>query len=427
MKPSKLKLIVNASQGVQVNVRTRVNSASIRREVYNGRDHIVMPSYTLPSGVIMNRGLYPAGEIDAHYKELEGTLAPLGHPTVDGKFVSAFSPEGINVGHIGAWNRNVKKSGNRVYLEKWLDVEVAGQTEGGRRLIERVEALARGEDVPPIHTSVAVFLTQEPAPEGEKAYDWVAKIEGVDHDAILLDEVGAATPEQGVGLMVNADDARPVANSGALEGESYGDKMNRLSTAVSESFAPGPDDYAYVADFTDTQVVVIRNGGAATLYGYSIEAGKVTFESQGTPVQRRESWVLRLNRFLFGNGGRPDPGEHTKEKSDMDEKERAEFREALTNDVKGLIQPLADQVTAIQANQTALTERLTANERAAEADKRAAVEAKFGKVVADGLTGNALDEMFKQCGTAASLAGNSGEPTTETGAPDPAKYFGGAQ
>lgn len=111
----------------------------------------------------------------------------------------------------------------------------------------------------------------------------------------------------------------------------------------------------------------------------------------------------------------------------MDEKERAEFREALTNDVKGLIQPLADQVTAIQANQTALTERLTANERAAEADKRAAVEAKFGKVVADGLTGNALDEMFKQCGTAASLAGNSGEPTTETGAPDPAKYFGGAQ
>lgn len=419
-------LKVNKSNAVRVNVQTRVNSASIRRETHNGREHIVMPSYTLPSGVIMNRGLYPAAEIDAHYQELEGTLAPLGHPTVDGKFVSAFSPEGINVGHIGAWNRNVKKSGNRVYLEKWLDVEVASQTEGGRRLIERVEALAAGEDVPPIHTSVAVYLTQQPAPNGEKAYDWVAKIEGVDHDAILLDEVGAATPEQGVGLMVNADDAQPVTNSGALEGESYGDKMNRLSTAVSETFAPGPDEFAYVADFTDNQVVVVRNGGAATLYGYAIDNGKVTFDAQGTPVQRRESWVLRLNRFLFGNGGRPDPGEHTKEKSDMDEKERAEFREALTNDVKGLIQPLADQVTAIQANQTALNERLTANERAAEADKRAAVEAKFGKVVADGLTGNALDEMFKQCGTAASLAGNSGEPATETGAPDPAKYFGGA-
>lgn len=429
MKPNQRspELRVNKATAVQVNIRTRVNSANIRHETHNGRDHIVMPSYTLPGGVVMNRGLYPATEIDAHYKELEGTLAPLGHPTVDGQFVSAFSPEGINVGHIGAWNRNVKKSGNRIYLEKWLDVEVANRTDGGRRLIERVEALAHGEDVPPIHTSVAVFLEQIPAPEGAADYDWVAKITGVDHDAILLDEVGAATPEQGVGLMVNADAATPAVNSGALEGESYGDKMARLSAAVSETFAPGPDDYAYVADFTDTQVVIIKNGGQSALYGYTIDGTKVRFGGTGVPVQRRESWVLKLNQLLFGNGGRSDPGKHVKEKSSMDEKERAEFREAITNDVKGIIQPLADQVTAIQANQTALTERLTANERAAEADKRAAVEAKFGKVVADGLTGNALDEMFKQCGTAASLAGNSGEPATETGAPDPAKYFGGAQ
>ena len=63
-------LKVNKSNAVRVNVQTRVNSASIRRETHNGREHIVMPSYTLPSGVIMNRGLYPAAEIDAHYQEL---------------------------------------------------------------------------------------------------------------------------------------------------------------------------------------------------------------------------------------------------------------------------------------------------------------------------------------------------------------------
>ncbi|NPW87779.1 hypothetical protein HPR88_33115, partial [Pseudomonas aeruginosa] len=107
------------------------NSASIRRETHNGREHLVLPSYTLPAGVVMNGGLYTAEQIDKHYPGLEGTLAPLGHPMVDGKFVSAFSPEGINVGHIGAWNRNVKKSGNRVYMEKWVDVEFAKSTEGG--------------------------------------------------------------------------------------------------------------------------------------------------------------------------------------------------------------------------------------------------------------------------------------------------------
>ncbi|MBS6404609.1 MAG: hypothetical protein KH393_12745, partial [Tyzzerella nexilis] len=120
---------------IQVNITTKVNSQSIRRETYNGREHLVLPSYTLPANVVMNGGLYTQEQIDAHYKGLEGTLAPLGHPQVNGQFVSAFSPEGINAGHIGAWNRNVKKSGNRIYLEKWVDVARANESEGGRELL----------------------------------------------------------------------------------------------------------------------------------------------------------------------------------------------------------------------------------------------------------------------------------------------------
>lgn len=76
---------------MQVNITTQVNSQSIRREMYNGREHLVLPSYTLPANVVMNGGLYTAEEIDAHYQGLEGTLAPLGHPQVNGQFVSAFS------------------------------------------------------------------------------------------------------------------------------------------------------------------------------------------------------------------------------------------------------------------------------------------------------------------------------------------------
>ncbi|MEL5457935.1 hypothetical protein PTR48_25115, partial [Serratia ureilytica] len=102
-----------------------------------------------------------------------------------------------------------------------------------------------------------------------------AKIHGMDHDAILLHEVGAATPEQGVGLMVNADLATPLkANSGALIGESYRDREQRLDRAAKDKFAPGENEYAWVADFTDSQVVIIRNGGAAQVYGYTSEGGK---------------------------------------------------------------------------------------------------------------------------------------------------------
>ncbi len=61
-----------------------------------------------------------------------------------------------------------QKAGNRVYVEKWVDVEVARQSEKGKELLERVEAIERGEDVPPIHTSICVFLDQL-EPDAEQA------------------------------------------------------------------------------------------------------------------------------------------------------------------------------------------------------------------------------------------------------------------
>lgn len=421
---------------MQVNVTTKVNSQSIRRETYNGREHLVLPSYTLPANVVMNGGLYPASEIDAHYQGLEGTLAPLGHPTVNGQFVSAFSPEGINVGHIGAWNRNVKKSGNRVYAEKWVDVQVANQSEGGRELLERVAAIERGDDVPPIHTSVAVFLDQLEASEQQKAQgiEWVAKINAMDHDAILLHEVGAAQPEQGVGLMVNADQAKSIkTNSGALIGESYRERERRLEQAARDKFATGADDYAWIADFTDSQAIVIRNGGDAQVYGYTSDGGQITFDDTGTTVARQESWVaIVANKFKSLFTPQDAPATNHKTEGDMPlTKEELEqigsmIGEAVATNTEKAIKPLSEKVEALQANQEKLTETLTANSRAEEQTKRAAVAAKHGEVVANALSGEALDAMFKSLGEAAPLGTNSAQNQVETGAPDYKTYFGGA-
>ncbi|HEJ9137691.1 TPA: hypothetical protein SML71_002025 [Serratia marcescens] len=418
---------------VQVNVTTKVNSQTIRRESYNGREHLVLPSYTLPANVVMNDGLYTASEIDAHYQGLEGTLAPLGHPQLNGAFISAFSPEGINQGHIGAWNRNVKKSGNRIYLEKWVDTQIANQSEGGRELITRVEAIERGEDVPPIHTSVAVFLDQLEPNEQQKATGakWVAKIHGMDHDAILLHEVGAATPEQGVGLMVNADLATPLkANSGALIGESYRDREQRLDRAAKERFAPGENEYAWVADFTDSQVVIIRNGGAAQVYGYTSEGGKITFDETGTPVARQESWVTVVAnkvKSLFNPQGQPATNHQTEGDMPLTTEEKQE----LINEIgKGLaanfaeaLKPITEKVDALQANHNQLAETLTANSRAEEKTKREAVAAVLGELAANALTGEALDDAFKRLGSSAQLGGNSGQHQQENGAPAAEEHF----
>ncbi|MDV7025451.1 hypothetical protein R4P48_22640 [Atlantibacter subterranea] len=418
---------------MQVNVTTRVNSQSIRREVHNGRDHLILPSYTLPANVVMNGGLYSTSEIDAHYAGLEGTLAPLGHPQVNGQFVSAFSPEGLNVGFVGAWNRNVKKAGNRIYLEKWVDVNKASESEGGRELLERVAAIERGEDVPPIHTSVAVFLDQLEPNEEQKALgaEWVAKIHGMDHDAILLHEVGAATPEQGVGLMVNADLATPLkANSGALVGESFREREQRLDRAAKAKFAPGENEYAWVADFTDSQVVIIRNGGSAQVYGYTSDGGKITFDDTGTPVARQESWVTVVAnkvKSLFTPQDKPATNHQTEGDMPLTTEDTELLRkivgEAIAANNDATIKPLSESIAAIQTNQQQLAETLTANSRAEEATKRAAVAKVHGEIVANALSGDALDAMFKNLGEAAPLGTNSAQAQTETGAPDPATYF----
>ena len=181
---------------VRVNIRTMANMASIRKERRNGRDKIVVPSATLPDGIVMNGISYPADEIEKGFMSLNNTYAPLGHPTINGMFVSASDPEGINIGWIGAHNENVRREGGRVLLDKVIDVARANESVGGRSVLEAIE---KGD---PIHTSTGLFCDLEASVGTD--YEFIARNMDFDHDAILLGEDGSATPDQGVGMMVNA-------------------------------------------------------------------------------------------------------------------------------------------------------------------------------------------------------------------------------
>jgi hypothetical protein len=191
--------IANRASGEQarVNVRCLVNSAEIRREKRNGRDVVIVPSATMPDDVVMNGILYPAAEIAKSFKSLERTPAPLGHPEVNGKFVSASDPEGLNQSWIGAWNENVRQEKGRVRLDKVIDVEIANRSEGGKAVLSAID---KGS---PVHTSTGLLCILDAA-NGDVEHNFTARDIVFDHDAILLDEEGAATPEQGVGMMVNA-------------------------------------------------------------------------------------------------------------------------------------------------------------------------------------------------------------------------------
>ncbi|WP_322887201.1 hypothetical protein U8C36_09660 [Sinorhizobium medicae] len=183
---------------VRVNVRSVANTKAVRKEKRNGRDVVIVPSATLPDNIIMNGIMYPADEIEKSYVSLNRTPAPLGHPTINGKFVSARDPEGINLGYIGAWNENVRRQNGRVFLDKVIDVEVANRSPGGKEVLAAIE---KGE---PVHTSTGLLANLE-AVSNASDHKHIARNIQFDHDAILLNESGAATPEQGVGMLVNAN------------------------------------------------------------------------------------------------------------------------------------------------------------------------------------------------------------------------------
>lgn len=185
------------TKAVRVNVRHAIDNSTIRRERRDGRDYIVVPSATMPDGIVMNRVRYPADQIAKAYGSLENTPAPLGHPTIEGAFVSAKDPEGLARGWIGAWNRNVRRENGRVLADKVIDVATANQLDGGKTVLAAID---KGD---PIHSSTGLYCVLT-AVQNDADVDWEASDIVFDHDAILIGEDGAATPSQGVGLMVNA-------------------------------------------------------------------------------------------------------------------------------------------------------------------------------------------------------------------------------
>ncbi|MGM1296873.1 DUF2213 domain-containing protein, partial [Enterobacter hormaechei] len=193
----------------RVNVLTVVNSASnITTETIDGKPHIVVRGITpVVDDIVMNRKLYPAAEIEKAYNTLERNPMPLGHPKVDGKHVSARDVRAVNEYHVGAWLQNVSHKDGKVTGDMYVNRQYAESSEKGKRLINRLDEMLAGTNSDPIHISTGLLYSGIAA-NGEskgKKYNEIATNMMFDHVAVLLDEPGAGTPEEGVGIFVNSE------------------------------------------------------------------------------------------------------------------------------------------------------------------------------------------------------------------------------
>ncbi|MGS0782801.1 DUF2213 domain-containing protein [Klebsiella aerogenes] len=377
----------------RVNVLTVVNSASnITTETIDGKPHIVVRGITpVVDDIVMNRKLYPAAEIEKAYNTLERNPMPLGHPKVDGKHVSARDVRAVNEYHVGAWLQNVSHKDGKVTGDMYVNRQYAESSGKGKRLINRLDEMLAGTNSDPIHISTGLLYSGIAA-NGEskgKKYNEIATNMMFDHVAVLLDEPGAGTPEEGVGIFVNAE----------------GDEVEIEVVNLEESTTPDQQDPAFKTFFNQLKAFFGANSDSTQKETDPMKELIVNaLKAKGKSVDGKTDAELMdaYNQMLAENA---DSKEETPEAKGAREKKEADDKNAneqTTNseEMPAWAKTLTEQVMAFNS-------QINANSESEKASMRAAVKAKFGMtdIAVNALDGEPLSELFAKCQTSTGLNG----------------------
>lgn len=410
----------------RVNILTAINAASVtinRTEIDGEKYAIIKNVLWMTDGVVLNGGLYAAEDNEKGYPSMDGRIMPFRHPEVNGEYVAISQLDSADVAvalgkHYGGVHaQNVRKAGSDYFVDVMINERVANAHEDGVLLLNWVGKVENGEKPEPIHMSTGLMTNRVQA-NGEsrgKKYTWRAANQQYDHLAILFHENGAGGDEIAIAvnceMVINSN--LDEANEDALD-DSYGEKLAILSEAVKERFATS-DSYAYVQDFDDRALIYVTPEGTYTIdYHYEGDNPILTGESKVVTVET--SYKVKTNAIManlkamvkyFSTKTKPPVQANVIEEVDMTPEELQALLDAQAEKISGAFNAKLEAQSEIIAS---LKTEMQANAEAGLKDKRAAVAAKHGEVVANALSGEALDAMFASVQTAAGIV--SGSPVT---------------
>lgn len=168
-----------------------------RREVLNGRAHIVTPVVMIVSRV--NRGsggdlYYPPEELSKNPSLWNGIPLVVNHPMRNGRQVSARDPEVRAIGVV----KGTRYDNGKLRAEAWFDIEATQRVDS--RVFDRLNAGLKIEVSTGLHA--VADMTPGYAPNGT-SYRGVVRNYQPDHLAILPDEIGACSLDDGCGIFAN--------------------------------------------------------------------------------------------------------------------------------------------------------------------------------------------------------------------------------
>lgn len=418
----------------RVNILSAVNADSIkieRTEVAGEKYAVIKNVLWMKDNIVLNDGLYSSSENAKGYGSMDGRVMPFGHPEVNGQYVAISSLDNADVAvalgkHYGGVHaQNVRQAGEEYFADVMINERVAKSHPDGEMLLNWI---GRAEDYQvngaakpdPVHMSTGLMTARVNA-KGEsrgKSYSWIATQQSYDHLAILFHEQGAGGDE--VAIAVNCESVinsvLPTVNEDALD-DSYGEKLAILSEAVKERFATS-DSYAYVQDFDDRALIYVTPEGTYTIdYHYEGDNPILTGESKVVTVET--SYKVKTNAIManlkamvkyFSTKTKPPVQANVIEEVDMTPEQVQAIVDKALEATNASLASVQAENEKLKSDVLAANTSIQANAEAGLKDKRAAVAAKHGEVVANALSGEALDAMFASVQTAAGIL--SGAPAT---------------
>lgn len=181
-------------------------SVSPRREFLDGREHVVVPITSIVPGVLPgSRGalLYPPEEVSRRPSDWDDVPLTFFHPhNINGKPSSVRDGDALLRHGIGVSRRSIFNG--KLQHEGWYDIEKVKSAEKRFGVEGVLNRILKGE---PIETSTGLYTEDEPAPKGAhhngRPYDYVARNYRPDHIALLPNQRGACSLNDGCGINVN--------------------------------------------------------------------------------------------------------------------------------------------------------------------------------------------------------------------------------
>lgn len=296
----------------RVHILSAVNAANISK---SGGTYTIANVCGAVDDLVMNGMLYPGDQLAAGAASLEGKPAPAGHPKNSaGQFISASNGEALLSAYAGAICRNARHEGGRTLVDVVVNEAQAKAHPDGAKLIERLDAAITGNNAEPIHVSTGVLVRPITA-NGEsrgKKYQRIATNLEYDHLAFLLNERGAGTPEEGVGMFLNAEGQPEAIERVELNTEPEDKRAAGLKAWVLRLLGNGTDlsfdqissglykslgDGCWLMEVYDRYAIWSDQTGALWRQDYSVSSdGSVAFAGQPAEVTRKVSYEPVSNR-----------------------------------------------------------------------------------------------------------------------------------